>query len=117
MPEMFSLSRYLGELTAREFAREHLVAVTALRFGKLVTEEDVVHQMPDLMWLDVRDAARAVRFSIDREASLEPNFRRRWALHHICANIPNGKYLVASGGWNALSGFKPEHNFERGSAV
>ncbi|MDA0747594.1 MAG: NAD(P)-dependent oxidoreductase [bacterium] len=111
-PEMFSLTRYLGELAAREFARDHLVAVTALRLGTLVLEEEVAGQSPDLMWLDLRDAARAFALALNREASSEVYFRRRWAVHHICAQIPNGKYLVGSNGWNALEGFQSEHNFE-----
>ena len=111
-PEPFALTRYLGELTAREFAREFAVSVTALRLGKLVSEADVADREPDLMWLDFRDAARAFEVALQRDDSQDVNFRKRWALHHICAPIPNGKYLVASGGWNALSGFEPEHNFE-----
>jgi len=111
-PEMGSLARYLGELTAREFARDYLIAATGLRLGTLVADEEVLGQEPDLMWVDVRDAARAFRLSLNRDASREVHFRRRWALHHICAKIPNGKYLVGAHGWNALSGFQPEHNFE-----
>jgi nucleoside-diphosphate-sugar epimerase len=41
-PEMDSMSRYLGELTCREFARENLITVTALRLGRLVLEEEVL---------------------------------------------------------------------------
>ena len=111
-PEMDVLARYLGELTAREFARDYLIAATGLRLGRLVIEEEVLGQQPDLMWVDVRDAARAFRLSLNRDASREVNFRRRWALHHICAKIPNGKYLVGAHGWNALAGFEPAHNFE-----
>lgn len=111
-PEPFALTRYLGELTAREFAREFAVSVTALRLGKLVVETDVTDTEPDLMWLDFRDAAHAFALALGRDASAAVNFRERWALHHICAAIPNGKYLVASGGWNVLAGFEPQHNFE-----
>lgn len=39
-PEMASMSRYLGELTCREFARDYMVSVTVLRLGKLVLEEE-----------------------------------------------------------------------------
>ena len=39
--EMAVLARYLGEMTCREFAREHPITVTALRLGKLVREEEV----------------------------------------------------------------------------
>lgn len=111
-PDMAVLARYLGELTAREFARDYLIAVTGLRLGRLVVEEEVPGQKFDLMWVDVRDAAKAFRLALNRDASREVNFRRRWALHHICAKIPNGKYLVGAHGWNALAGFEPAHHFE-----
>lgn len=111
-PEPFALTRYLGELTAREFARENLVAVTALRVGKLVREEDVSDEDADLMWTDVRDAAKAFVLALNRDASQQVNFRQRWSLHHICANIPNGKYLIASDRRNGLRGFEPQHSFE-----
>ena len=111
-PDPFVLMRYLGELAAREFARDHLVAVTALRLGKLVLEDEVADQTPDLMWLDVRDAARAFHLALKRDARTEVNFRNRWALYHVCADIPNGKYLVNSNRWHQLAGFAPQHNFE-----
>jgi len=111
-PEPLALTRYLGELTAREFAREFAVTVTALRLGKVVLADDVAQEKPDLMWVDRRDAAQAFALALQRDACAEVNFRQRWALHHICAAIPNGKYLVATGGWNALKGFDPQYNFE-----
>ena len=40
-PEIVEMTKYLGELTAREFARDHLVTVTGLRLGELVLEDAV----------------------------------------------------------------------------
>ena len=94
-PEIHQLTRYLGELTCREFARDYPVTVTALRLGKLVMEEDVVNQQPHLMWVDLRDAAVAFRCALRREASTEIQWTRRWAVYHVCAAFPNPKYLIA----------------------
>ena len=110
-PEMHQMTRYLGEMTCREFARDHLVAVTSLRLGKLVVEEEVGDQDPDLMWVDIRDAARAFRLALNRDAQTEVKWNRRFAVHHICANLPDGEYVVGNR-WFQLQGFEPEHSFE-----
>lgn len=110
--DKFQLTRYLGEMTAREFAREFPVAVTVLRLGKLIDQEQAPAQDPDLMWVDYRDAARAFRLSLNRDAQSELKWNRRFALHHICADIPNPKYLVGQIGGFQLRGFRPQHNFE-----
>ena len=115
-PEMFQMTRYLGELTCREFARDFLVAVTALRLGKLVVAEEVAGQTPDLMWVDIRDAAHAFRIALDRDARKEVKWTQRFALHHICANMPNGKYLMGTPGFR-LNGFEPQHQFEIGEGA
>lgn len=109
-PETASMCRYLGELTCREFVRDYPVGITALRLGRLVLEEEVEDQQPDLMWVDLRDAAQAFRCALGRDASREIWWTRRWALYHIAAGIPNPKFLIdqARG-----MGYEPQHNFAR----
>ena len=109
-PEIHQMTRYLGELTCREFARDHMITATALRLGKLVREEDVAGQPPDPMWLDPRDAAQAFRLVLDRDQSNDPQWKSRWALYHICAAIDNPKYLI---GQATRIGYQPQHNFQR----
>lgn len=108
-PDMAEMSRYLGEQTAREFARDHMVSVTGLRLGKLVREEDVAGQTPDLLWLDYRDAAQAFGIALEMDASDQVWWTARWALYHICADIPNPKYLINQA---RRIGYAPTHNFE-----
>ncbi len=115
-PEMYQMTRYLGELACREFARDFLVAVTALRLGRMVVAEDVAGQTPDLMWVDIRDAAHAFRMALNRDARNEVKWTQRFALHHICADMPNGKYLIGTPGFR-LNGFEPQHQFETGGGV
>ena len=61
------------------------------------------------MWLDLRDAARAFRCVLNREAGDQVLWTRRWAVTHVCAGIPNPKYLIDQA---VAAGFEPEHNFE-----
>ena len=113
-PETHQLTRYLGELTCREFARSYLVTVTSLRLGKLVLEEEVVDQAPDLMWLDFRDAARAFQGALQRDQSSSVQWTQRWAVYHICAPFDNPKFLISQAG---QIGYHPQHNFQRGMRI
>ena len=108
-PEIVEMTKYLGELTAREFAREHLVTVTGLRLGELVLEETVQEETPNLAWLDIRDAAGAFRCALNRDSSNSAWWAQRWAVYHICADIPNPKFLIdqARG-----IGYQPAHDFQ-----
>lgn len=108
-PEIVEMTKYLGELTAREFARDHLVTVTGLRLGELVLEETVQGEAPNLAWLDIRDAAGAFRCVLNRDNSNSAEWTRRWAVYHICADIPNPKFLIdqARG-----IGYQPTHDFQ-----
>ena len=108
-PEIVEMTKYLGELTAREFAREHLVTVTGLRLGELVLEEAVQRETPSLAWLDIRDAAGAFRCALNRDSSNSAWWTQRWAVYHICADIPNPKFLIdqARG-----IGYQPAHDFQ-----
>ena len=108
-PEIVEMTKYLGELTAREFAREHLITVTGLRLGELVLEEAVQRETPNLAWLDIRDAAGAFRCALNRDSSSSAWWTQRWAVYHICADIPNPKFLIdqARG-----IGYQPAHDFQ-----
>ena len=108
-PEMPCMSRYLGELVCREFARDYPVTATALRLGRMVIEEEVADQRPDTMWLDRRDAAQAFRLALSRDRGDDLRFTARWALYHICADIPNPRFLIAAA--ERTIGYRPQYNF------
>ncbi len=108
-PEITQMTGYLAELTCREFARDHKVTVTCLRLGKLVLEEEVKGEKPDLMWLDLRDAAHAFRCALRRDRSNSVHWWRRWAMYHICADISNPKFLIGKA--TKAIGYEPTHNF------
>jgi nucleoside-diphosphate-sugar epimerase len=103
------MARYLGELTCREFARTYMITVTSLRLGRLVLEEDVADRDLDLMWLDLRDAARAFAGALKRDQSSSVQWTQRWAVYHICAPIKNPKFLISGA---SQIGYQPQHNFQ-----
>jgi len=86
-----------------------MVTVTCLRLGELVLAEEVRGETPNLMWLELRDAAQAFRCALNQDNSNNVWWTRRWAIYHICADIPNPKFLI-----NQAShiGYKPTHNFQ-----
>src|SRR5437588_4791093 len=102
------MTKYLGELTCREFARDHMVTVTCLRLGELVLEEEVAGQPPNLMWLDLRDAAQAFQAALRRDQSSAVAWTRRWTVYHIAAPILNAKYLIEQA---TRMGYQPQHSF------
>ena len=108
-PEIIEMTKYLGELTSREFARDNAVTVTALRLGELVREEVVHEKTPNASWLDIRDAAQAFRHALSRDSSNRIGWQQRWDIYHICADIPNPRFLIdkARG-----IGYQPTHNFD-----
>ena len=111
--EMAVLARYLGEMTCREFAREHPITVTALRLGKLVREEEVAGRERDLMWVDIRDAAQAFRAALARDASASLNWVPRWAVYHIAAPIAHPKFLLDRA---KSMGYQPQREFRGADA-
>jgi nucleoside-diphosphate-sugar epimerase len=86
--------RYLGEITVREFVRDHAITGTSLRLGTLVAEDEASSDALDHSWLDPRDAARAVGAALARDSSDIHNWVRRWQIHHVCAKPPNPRFLI-----------------------
>lgn len=85
---------HLAEGVAREFARDNAISVTCLRIGNLTSGEDDVADPSDHLAVDLRDAAQAVAKALERDASGNLNWSRRWALYHIAADLPNPRYLI-----------------------
>ncbi len=109
-PRVFA--QYLGEVVCREFARDYAFTATALRLGRLVWEEDLVGGKPDLLWLDIRDAASAFVQAIERDDSDSLNWVVRWAVYHICAPVPNAKFLI---GRAEGMGYAPKRDLQVGA--
>ncbi|MCS6861662.1 MAG: NAD(P)-dependent oxidoreductase [Abditibacteriales bacterium] len=106
-PEAASLAPFMGELICREFTNVENIAVICLRFGVIVREEDVQGQPFNPLWVDVRDAARAVQLALTVDVGKSTQ-HHRWRLWHISAAHPNSRYLVN----NAKQGLKWEPKYD-----
>ncbi len=108
--DMESMSNYLGELGCREFTYAHPLTGTSLRLGTLVLEEETEGLAPDPSWLDRRDAARAFRCALHRDAGEQMVAAQRWQVYHVCAAVSNPRFLLHAA---RQLGYAPEHNFQR----
>ncbi|MEW6752149.1 MAG: NAD(P)-dependent oxidoreductase [Candidatus Latescibacterota bacterium] len=108
LPQMQQMSCYLGELTCREFARTYPLQVTILRLGTAVLEEEVAGQEGRLDWVDLRDAGQAFACALPIDHSGSLSFAQRFGVYHVCADIPNPRYLIARA---RGIGYRPAHNF------
>ena len=113
-PEMTQMTKYLGELTCREFARDHMVTVTALRLGELVLKEEVEGKHPNPLWLDLRDAAQAFSCALNLDRSHHVWWTRRWEIYHICADMAHPKFLVDKA---RQIGYQPTHDFQENDSA
>jgi nucleoside-diphosphate-sugar epimerase len=98
----------LSEIAAREFAREHAISVSVLRLGRLV-DPDTETGVPDIDWLDYRDAAKAFALAVDRDTSHRVNWQQRYAVFHVVGNHPNPRFLLER---NRIAGLQPALGLE-----
>ena len=63
---------------------------------------------PDLLWLDLRDAARAFACALRRDTSEGVRWTDRWGLFHIAAPLPDGKFSIDAA---RRMGYEPRHGF------
>ena len=73
------MSRYLGEFTCREFAREHSVRVTCLRFGDVGGEGD--------MALSIDDAVQAIGKALAVKGGM-------WQVIHVQSEGENARFPI-----------------------
>lgn len=97
------LSKYLGEFVCREFAREHRLAVVALRLGQVVQAEAVTNEPFNPMWVDERDVVQAVTHALNANVG-------QWSVFHIQADSPGARFPVASA--KKMLGYNPTVSFE-----
>lgn len=73
------MAKYLGEFTCREFAREHSVRVTCLRFGDVGGEGDTA--------LTVGDAVRAINAALEKDGPM-------WRVLHVQSEVENARFPI-----------------------
>ena len=73
------MARYLGEFTCREFAREHSLRVTCLRFGDVGGEGDAA--------LTMDDAVRAIASALTKDGPT-------WRVLHVQSEMENARFPI-----------------------
>lgn len=109
LPAMDGLAYHLSELIAREFARATPLAVICLRWGKLVREEQVRNLPFDPLWLDERDAVRAVCNALTMPLERRQR-QQRWWVFHIVPDHPHTRFPLFAASGSPLR-FQPQRNF------
>ncbi|MYD59756.1 MAG: NAD(P)-dependent oxidoreductase [Gemmatimonadetes bacterium] len=71
------MARYLGEFTCREFAREHSVRVTCLRFGDIDGDGDTA--------LTTEDAVKAIGKALVKNGPM-------WQVLHVQSDVANARF-------------------------
>ena len=83
--DSFILSKYLGEFTCREFARERKINITCLRLGTIVTD-DAADAVFNTMSLGIEDAVAAFQGAIQAPSS--------WDIFHIQSEFPGSRFII-----------------------
>jgi nucleoside-diphosphate-sugar epimerase len=99
-PEPPTLSKYLGESTCKEFAREVRLNVVILRLGQTLRVEEQ-QQLPASAWVDERDVAQAISRALATDTT-------EWAIYHIEADAPHARFSIAKA--KSELGFEPQYN-------
>jgi nucleoside-diphosphate-sugar epimerase len=103
------LSHYLGEFTCREFAREGRFPVVVLRLGTVIRAEEVQGRDFDPLWVDRRDAAQAVRGTLEAGLAKQGPALPAWSVFHILSDSPGARFSVAAA--KRLIGYRPRFSW------
>jgi len=104
------LGAHLAEFTAREFAHSNALDVAVLRLGHVVLSEEVAEQAYDPMWVDQRDAARAVDLFLQKRETLDLHRPRSYQVFHL-QSVSDRARFSSEHICNALE-FQPHYSFE-----
>jgi len=90
------LSKHLGEMVCREFARDRRIRATVLRLGKVVKAAETTGREFDPMWVDEEDAAHAVSRAIAVTAKdNQQGIGSWWSVLHIGSDSPGARFSLA----------------------
>ncbi len=104
------LGAHLAEFTAREFAHSNALDIAVLRLGHAVLSEEVAEQAYDPMWVDQRDAARAVDLLLQNRETLDLRRPRSFHIFHL-QSVSDRARFSSERICSALE-FQPHYSFE-----
>ena len=104
------LGAHIAEFTAREFAHSNALDIVILRLGHIVHADRVAGQPFDPMWLDERDAARAVECILQKHQITDKRPMRHYHVLHLQSVSERARFSS-----DRICGsleFTPQHSFE-----
>ncbi|MGY8824251.1 MAG: NAD-dependent epimerase/dehydratase family protein [Candidatus Latescibacterota bacterium] len=104
------LGAHLAEFTAREFAHSHALDVVIVRLGHVVHADRIAGQAYDPIWLDERDAARAIDLIVQNRHTLNRRRPRSYRTLHLQSVSPRARF--SSNRICESLYFTPQYNFE-----
>ncbi|MFT5089851.1 MAG: nucleoside-diphosphate-sugar epimerase [Candidatus Latescibacterota bacterium] len=104
------LGAHLAEFTAREFAHSHALDVVIVRLGHVVHADRIAGQAYDPIWLDERDAARAIDLMVQNRHTLNRRRPRSYRTLHLQSVSPRARF--SSNRICESLDFTPQYNFE-----
>lgn len=100
-----ALSRWLGEFTCREFAREENARICVLRLGRIVESQDPVKSPQAALRLEQADAVQAVSRALSALVS-ERSKLGRWSVFHVVSDVRNARFPAARA--SQILGYHPQ---------
>ncbi len=100
------LGEYLAELVCREFAREKLLRVLGLRFGRIVDRPPPLPEARRLGWVLRGDAIRALCATTELLAHPKREALPWWACVHIGGKCPPSRFPTVRA--ERLLGYRPQ---------
>ncbi len=109
VPTLESLSPSLAELSLRECARVGEMRPLCLRFGEIVSDEEIGAQPPDPNWLHLDDALRAIHHALTFKQDDSQPRHANW-IFHITAGGDGAKIRLSAAANKPLD-YTPQHTF------
>ncbi|HLJ53510.1 MAG TPA: NAD-dependent epimerase/dehydratase family protein [Chthonomonadaceae bacterium] len=106
-PVPAQLACWLAEQSMRECCHTAPIRALALRFGQIVTDDEIAGRPFDPRWLHIDDAVQAVRRALDRVADVPPV--GDWNIYHISSG--DRARIRPHRARSERFGYKPAHDF------
>lgn len=101
------LACWLSELSLRECCHTANIHAVCLRFGTIVTDEDISGRTFDARWVNIEDAVQGLKRALRHIE--EPPSRGEWEIFHISGG--DGAKIRDGRARGDKFGYKPAHDF------
>jgi len=108
-PTLDALCPFVAELSLRECARLGEMIPLCLRFGQIITDEEIGAQPPNPNWLHLDDALHAIHCALTFERDPSQSRHANW-IFHVTAGGDGAKIRLADAANKPLE-YTPQHTF------